>query len=245
MTTLSAHQFDQYSKEGFVVVRQMFEPEYIESLREESRRLWGSMDIDESSPRLQWRRRIDGGKTADRIDPIMDISPVVLATSRENRLMEPAGQLLHCVDARVFKAKLISKWPQTLGYEMHQDYCYWQPYTTASADCFVTVLLALDRFDAASGTVEFFPGRHDQRVPPPSNNPNDADESEIDLSTGVMVCLEPGDVVFFHGLVPHRSGPNKSEQNRESLFFTYVTPEHADIIDRYYTRRPVDFVGVQ
>jgi 2-aminoethylphosphonate dioxygenase len=245
MTTLSAQKIEQYSNEGFVVVRQMFEPEYVESLREESRRLWESIDIDESNPRLQWRWRIDGGKTTDRIDPILDISPAVLATSRGNRLMEPAGQLLHCEDPRVFKAKLISKWPQTLGYEMHQDYCYWQPYTKASADCFVTALLALDRFDEGSGAVEFFPRRHDQRVPPPRDNPNDADEREIDLATGVMVGLEPGDVVFFHGLVPHRSGPNKSEHNRESLFFTFVRPEHVDIIDRYYAGRPVDFVGTQ
>ncbi len=243
MTMLSAHQREQYVRDGFLIVRGSFGPNDVASLRKESGRLWESVVIEESSLRVQWRKRIDGRKTADRIDPILDISPIAVATARDKRLTRPVEDLLRCSQASVFKAKLISKWPQTCGYGMHQDFCYWQDYTTASPDCFVTVLLALDCFDPGSGTVEFFPGQHHHRLPAPPGNPKDADESRMDLSKGVLAQLDPGDIVFFHSLTPHRSGPNLSEFNRQALFFSYVTPECADITERYYTARPTDFMG--
>jgi 2-aminoethylphosphonate dioxygenase len=245
MTVLSNQQIEKYIKEGFLILRGLFGVDDIAMLRNESERLWSSVDIEESSPRVQWRKRIDGGKTADRIDPVLDISPIISATAWEQRLIGPVGELLRCAQPQVFKAKLISKWPGTCGYTMHQDFCYWQDYTAASPDDFVTVLLALDYFDTFSGTVEYFPGQHHNRIPSPPGNPNDVDESKMDVSNGVLVQLDPGDIVFFHGLAPHRSGPNLSELNRQSLFLTYVTPEHADITARYYAGRPADFIGAQ
>lgn len=245
MTALSAHQLEQYSKDGFLIVRGLFGTDDIASFRKECDRLWKEVDIEESSCRVQWRKGIDGRKIADRIDPILDISPIALATASDQRLIGPVEELLHGMQARIFKAKLISKWPQTCGYGMHQDFCYWQDYTTASPDCFVTALLALDYFDEVSGTVEFFPGQHHQRLPSARGNPKDADESRMDLSHGVLAQLDPGDMVFFHSLTPHRSGPNLSEFSRQSLFFSYITPEWADIAERYYATRPVDFMGAQ
>jgi ectoine hydroxylase-related dioxygenase (phytanoyl-CoA dioxygenase family) len=242
MSSLSAIQVEQYAKEGFLVVTKVFEPDYVDRLRIECNRLWQSVDIDESNRRIQWRKKIDGGQTADRIDPVLDISPVLLAAALEDRVTNPVSQLLPGSESEVFKGKVISKWPQTTGYAMHQDYCYWCDYTEAGPDRFVTALVALDRFDADSGTIEFFPGLHHRRIPPPLNNPNDTDEGQMDLSTGVLAFLDPGDVVFFHGLTPHRSGANLSNHNRESLFFTYVTAEFGDTTDRYYSGRPADFM---
>lgn len=244
MSMLSDSQLEHYRKEGFLIVRGVMEPEDLDLLHDECRRLWISVAIDESNRRIQWRMRLDGSKIADRIDPVLDISPPIRAVAKQRCLREPVEQLLRYSDTRVFKGKLISKWPQTAGYAMHQDYAYWCNYTEAEADFFVTALVALDRFDADSGTVEFFPSLHQQRIPPPSDNPNDVDENQIDLSTGILAVLEPGDVVFFHSLTPHRSGPNLSQDNRESIFFTYVTAQYSDTTDRYYSGRPADFLGI-
>jgi ectoine hydroxylase-related dioxygenase (phytanoyl-CoA dioxygenase family) len=80
-------------------------------------------------------------------------------------------------------------------------------------------------------------------LPIASENTRDIDERRVDLSAVVRTALQPGDVVFFHPLTPHRSGPNRSESNRESLFFTYVQPGHADLMERYYSARPQDFMS--
>ena len=238
-------QIEQYRREGFLVVRNLLEPDPLDELRVEYKRLWQSVDIDESNRRIQWRARLDGSKIADRIDPVLDISPVFLAVAQRKSIIEPVEQLLGCLETAVFKGKLISKWPQTAGYGMHQDYSYWCDFTEAAADCFVTVLLALDRCDADSGTVEFFPRLHHQRIPPPPDNLNDADETHIDLSTGTLTLLKPGDVVFFHSLTPHRSGPNLSQHSRRSLFLSFVTSEYSDSTQRYYSERPADFMGAK
>ena len=243
MTMLSFGQLEQYREEGFLVVRDVIDAEYLDSLRAECQRLWRSEVIEESNRRIQWRRRVDGSKVADRIDPVLDISPPLLALAEEVRLVELVGQLLRRSGTRVFKGKLISKWPQTTGYGLHQDYSYWCDFTEAKPDCFVTALIALDRFDDASGTVEFFPGIHHRCLLPPVENSRDTEENKIDLSTGILAVMEPGDVVFFHSLTPHRSGHNLSQHKRESIFFTYVTPEYSDITDRYYSGRPADFLG--
>jgi len=245
MNRLSDKQIEKYRKEGFLVVPDLIGSGHLDTLRIECKRLWQSVEVDESNLRIQWRMQLDGSKTADRIDPVLDISPVLLALAQGKRIIEPVEQLLHCSNPAIFKGKLISKWSQTNGYAMHQDYSYWRDFPEAAADCFVTALLALDRFDTDSGTVEFFPRLHHRRIPPPSGNPNDTDENQIDLSTGTLAVLEPGDVVFFHSLTPHRSGPNLSKHNRESVFLTYVTPEQGDITKRYYSDRPADFMGAR
>jgi hypothetical protein len=43
-------------------------------------------------------------------------------------------------------------------------------------------------------------------------------------------------------MTPHRSGPNLSPHNRQSLFFTYVTPGYDDLSRQYYAERPDDFM---
>jgi ectoine hydroxylase-related dioxygenase (phytanoyl-CoA dioxygenase family) len=245
MSRLSDEQIGQYWREGFLIVRNVIQPDHLDILRAECARLWQSVDITESNRRIQWRMRLDGGKTADRIDPVLDISPTFLAIAQGKSIIEPVAQLLRCSDAVVFKGKLISKWPQTAGYGMHQDYSYWRNYTEAAADCFLTALIAVDCFDADNGALEFFPRLHHQHIPPPSGNPNDADENHINLSTRALALMEPGDVAYFHSLTPHRSGPNRSRHSRQSLFLSFVTAEHDDMAERYYSGRPADFMGAK
>jgi ectoine hydroxylase len=245
MNALSTEQLQGYEKDGFLVVQRVFNASFVKKLRNESTRLWDLQEIDESNLRIQWRKRVDGRKIADRIDPILDISPLFTTTAHDHRITKLAGQLLHCPQPEIFKAKLISKWPQTTGYAMHQDFSYWPGLGNAAPGDFITALLALDRSDSESGAVEIFPGLQHARLAPPANNPDDVDEQKIDLRTGVQAILQPGDMVFFHGMAPHRSGPNLSPHNRQSLFFTYITPGYDDLSRSYYTSRADDFMEPQ
>ena len=245
MNALTAKQVASYAKQGFLVVRNIFSKPELVKLRDESARLWGLMQADESNRRIQWRKRVDGGKIADRIDPVLDLSPQFENAANDPRITRAAGQLLGCAQPEIFKSKLISKWPRTTGYALHQDYTYWPGLGNASPNDFVTALVALDRSEAESGALELFPGRQHGKLPPPADNPKDVDEKEVDAATGVRPNLDPGDVVFFHSMTPHRSGPNLSQHNRQSLFFTYVVPGHDELARRYYAERPDDFMEPQ
>jgi hypothetical protein len=243
MITLTPDQIDRYHRDGFVSLRAVFDQSTINRLRAECRRLWGQVAVVESNPRLQWRRTVEGGKTADRIDPVLDLSPLLRATVADLRLTTPVGQLLCCSGPELFKAKLISKWPGTAGYALHQDYLYWPGVESVAPSSFVTALLALDSAGPDSGPLELLPGLHGSVLPVAPENIRDIDERRVDRSAVVRTALQPGDVVFFHPLTPHRSGPNRSESNRESLFFTYVQPGHTDLMERYYSARPQDFMS--
>lgn len=228
---LSREQADSYRRDGYVIVKGLFDATTIASMTRECDRLWASLPATRDNPRVQWRGLLTGGEIADRIDPVLDVSPLFNALANEGRLLEVAADTLDGT-AAVFKCKLITKRPGTLGYKMHQDYPYWE-FLGAPAEDFVNVLVAFDRFDAASGTPEVFPGLHHQRIPPPPDAPYDTDETLVDTSRGVLIGLEPGDVALFHSLAPHRSAHNRGQHDRRGLFLTYVPSRNESLRERY------------
>lgn len=228
---LSREQEDSYWRDGYVIVKRLFDATTIASMTRECDRLWTSVPATRDNPRVQWRGLLAGGEIADRIDPVLDVSPLLNALANESHLREVAADALDGT-AVVFKCKLITKRPGTLGYMMHQDYPYWE-FLGAPAEDFVNVLVAFDRFDAANGATEVFPGLHRERIPSPPDAPYDADETLVDTSRGVLIELEPGDVALFHSMTPHRSAPNRGQHDRRGLFLTYVPSRHEGLQERY------------
>lgn len=51
------------------------------------------------------------------------------------------------------------------------------------------------------------------------------------------VELRAGETLFFHALTPHRSGPNRSPQDRRALYPTYNRRSEGDLRDEYYAER--------
>jgi ectoine hydroxylase-related dioxygenase (phytanoyl-CoA dioxygenase family) len=234
---LTPNQIGEYRRTGFLTLRGICSLKEIRSWQEECRRLWDSVETNEDNPRLQWRDRADGTRVADRIDPLLDISPVFDALARDQRFVRAAADVLDA-DPEVFKAKLISKWPGTAGYKMHQDYRYWSFVGDVPFEDFVTVLIPIDPFDAESGATEMFPGYHDRFLDGLPDERRDVDESKMRLRDGVVLTLSPGDIALFSATIPHRSGTNRSKNNRESLFITYVRSGHGDLYARYYEKGP-------
>ncbi len=68
----------------------------------------------------------DGRKVVERIDPVIDVSALFNDVLQDNRILEPLRQMFG-EDPVLFKDKLIFKVPGMRGYEMHQDYAWWQP----------------------------------------------------------------------------------------------------------------------
>lgn len=226
---------EAYWRDGYVIVKGLFDPQESRAWTDESDRLWASVPTDRGSARVLWRGRVDGGEIADRIDPVLDISPVFEALARDPRLVAAASRLLDGT-AIPFRSKLITKRPGTLGYGLHQDYPYWEPFGLP-ADNYLNVLVAFDTFDGTSGALEVFPGLHRARIPGPPGAPLDADESLVDLRRGLLLVLEPGDVALSHSLTPHRSGPNRGTSPRRGLFLTYVPSRYPELQDRYERER--------
>lgn len=231
---LSEPQLADYHRNGFVVVSGLFSREEARGWQEECVRIWEDADVGES--RVQWRTHNGGRPIADRLDPVIDVSPVFDALAHDGRILEAVEAALGG-RAQLFKDKLITKRPGTDGYGLHQDYPYYA-FTGLEPDALVSVQVSIDAADEANGALEVFPGLHHERLAAPPDEPRDVDASAVDLGRGHVVRTEPGDLLLFHSLVPHQSDANTSGQSRRALYLTYARTDDEGVYDRYYASRP-------
>jgi 2-aminoethylphosphonate dioxygenase len=227
----------RFWREGYVLLSGGFESSEIAAWRAESDRLWAGLAADPDDPRVQWRGHAVLGQVRDRIDPLIDISPLFAELACDQRLVAPVRAVLRA-EPVLMKAKLIAKRPGTAGYTLHQDFPYWAPLGIP-ADDLVTLLVSVDRATAENGAVEVFPRLHHAPIPADPDQPLDADETRVDSRDAILAEVEAGGLLLFHSLTPHRSGPNRSPTNRRALFFTYTTTAHGSVYHRYHQHQRV------
>ncbi len=227
---LSQEHVSRYWAEGFVAVRGVFSGSEALVWRDECDRLWAADSSYGMDSRIQWRGHTTKGAVVDRFDPVIDISPVFHRLAHDDRLLDAARSVLGS-EVAVVKDKLITKRPGTMGYGMHQDFPYWASFGIP-ADAIVTAQISIDAAGRENGAIEVFPGLHRRQLEAPPEEPRDVDESKMDLSQGRVVESQPGDILLFHSLVPHRSAPNTSLQSRRAFFVTYTSHVSGDVYER-------------
>jgi ectoine hydroxylase-related dioxygenase (phytanoyl-CoA dioxygenase family) len=230
---LTAEQVAAYDRDGFLIVRNVFDREEIAALAAEAETLVQRKElIDTQNIRCRWSDHATTGEcTFDCFDPVIDIGPVCRFFAYDERILSPLRQLYRD-EAFLFKDKLIFKRPGVKGYQLHQDYIGWPEFP----ESFVTVIVAIDPTEAENGATEVFPGYHRQGYLSPKDGeyhqlPLDA----VDESTGVMLELQPGDIAVFSGFTPHRSAPNGSDRWRRQLYLSYnAARDGGDQRDAHY-----------
>ena len=230
--SLSPQQISDYHRDGFITVPGVFAHE-AQALQSEAERLMSLTALmDSNNIRCRWQDHAETGECRfDCFDPVIDLSPVCERIARSPLLSEMATQL-YGEPAHLFKDKLIFKPPGAKGYQMHQDFISWEGFP----ESFLTAIVAIDPSDAASGATEVFPGYHQQGYLSPRDGMyHHLEEEKVDLTQGVTLDLQPGDVAFFSGFTPHRSGPNRSEHSRRLLYLSFnAARDGGDIRSAHY-----------
>jgi ectoine hydroxylase-related dioxygenase (phytanoyl-CoA dioxygenase family) len=218
-TDLFEETVAKYDRDGFVILKGVFDADEMAALGAEADTLLTRTElIDTQNIRCRWQNHVESGEcTFDCFDPVIDIGPVCRYFAYDRRIVEPLRAIFRD-EAHLFKDKLIFKRPGMTGYDLHQDYISWPEFP----ESFVTVLVAIDATSAENGATEVFPGYHRHGYLSPRDGdyhplPLDA----IDLSTGLLLELEPGDVAIFGGFTPHRSAPNRTNVARRQLYLSY------------------------
>jgi hypothetical protein len=202
-----------------VTLREVFSAEEMNALRNEAERLFARSDlIDSDNIRCRWQNQVDTGECRfDCFDPVIDLSPAFEKLARDGRILA-AVSALYGERACLFKDKLIFKPPGAAGYALHQDYISWESFP----ESFVTVIVALDPADATNGATEVFPGYHQLGcISPRDGMYHELTAGQVDLSKGVSLDLDPGDMAVFSGFTPHRSAPNRSDHWRRLAYLSY------------------------
>ena len=223
----------QYWSDGFVVLKSPFTKEEVNTWKCEASRLWALPGLlDDLNLRTEYRRDVSGTFVLDRLDPVLDVSKIFLQLILDKRL----GFALKAIlggPAVPLKCKLIRKDPLVNGYLPHQDFRYWQ-WLNIPPDHLCSVAISFNRSTPESGGIEIFPGLHHRLLASPPDRPDDDfDFSKIDATRGIVPCLDPGDMLVFHSLAPHKSGPNTSDAPRTILLPSYATGAHARLYTRY------------
>lgn len=146
--------------------------------------------------------------------------------SRSPRIVNRMEQLLGG-EVYHYHTKMMLKEPRVGGaWEWHQDFGYWYhngclfPYL---ASC----LIAVDRATRENGCLQVLVGSHNMgRVD--HGKTGDQTGADMEIVTAALERLElayieaePGDALFFHCNLLHRSDQNRSERPRWSLICCY------------------------
>lgn len=146
--------------------------------------------------------------------------------ARSERIVTGTQLLLEGQPAH-FHSKLMQKEPKVGGaWEWHQDYGYWYrdgflfPYM-------LSVLTALTSATKENGCLQVIKGSHKLgRVNHEFTGEQvGADQERVDVALQrmelVYVEMQPGDTLFFHSNILHRSDRNNSSEPRWSLISAY------------------------
>ena len=216
---LTGEQLRQYETEGFVVLRNLFSAEEMDELRGEADRLLVDHRdlISLANLRCRFMPHYQTGEQLFEVfDPVNDLSPVCERFTADRRILG-AVESIYGERAALFKEKLIFKPAGALGYPLHQDIpqC-WCGFPKS----FLTVLIPIDPSSEENGCTEVFSGYHHGFL---SNDPHAYmfPDDAVDSARRTKLVLDPGDVAIFHGLTPHRSDPNRSNEMRRVLYVSY------------------------
>lgn len=219
---LSEQEVAAFNKDGYVISRQFFSQPEIEKLH---RVAIGDQVIRQNALDLNDQT---GKKTKLTLwfNPGEDIYSLMI---RSNRMVNSVAKLLDS-DSPVchFHTKLMQKEPKVGGaWEWHQDYGYWYKNQFLFPDQLVSVMIALTEATKNNGCLQVIKGSHKLgRVNHGfSGEQVGADMVMVDHALKTMehvyVELEPGDAVFFHSNILHRSEANTSDRPRWSIISCY------------------------
>jgi ectoine hydroxylase-related dioxygenase (phytanoyl-CoA dioxygenase family) len=91
--------------------------------------------------------------------------------------------------------------------------------------------------------LSFHLGCHRAIQPSPKDAPRDVDPAALAGAREIELQLDPGALILFHPLTPHRSGPNLTQTTRRLIYFTYITERLAWLRDDYYRRRSEELLS--
>lgn len=148
---------------------------------------------------------------------------------RSERMVNGASKLLES-DSPVchFHTKLMQKEPRVGGaWEWHQDYGYWYKNQFLFPDQLLSIMIALTPANKENGCLQVIKGSHKMgRI----NHGFAGEQVGADMvmvnhalssMEHVHVNLEPGDALFFHSNLLHRSEANLSDKPRWSIISCY------------------------
>ncbi len=241
MSALTASEVQDFHRDGFVVSRGLFDAEEIDLLRRAAKE---DKKLDENA-----FGRADGEGGQVRLSlwnhPGAGIYGMI---ARCRRMVDSAAALLGG-EVYHYHSKMIMKDARVGGaWTWHQDYGYWyQNGVLFPLMC--SAFVAVDAATRENGCLQVIPGSHlmgriEHQL---SGDQAGADMERVTellkLTPQHYVEMQPGDTVFFHCNLLHRSDRNNSEHPRWSMICCYNAARNNPYKESHHPRyTPLDVV---
>jgi ectoine hydroxylase len=240
--SVTDNQIQDFHRDGYLIVRNLFDAEEIDILRTTARADSAmtdhARDIEDASGKVSkltlWNHPGDD---------------VFGLASRCRRVVDTAEALL---DDEVYHyhSKLSIKEPHVGGaWEWHQDYGYWYDNGCLFPDM-LSCMTALDPATRENGCMQVLKGSHkagriEHGVEGEQSGADLKRVNELSEVLDLVYCeMNPGDALFFHGNTLHCSAPNESDDPRWVLISCYNArsnnPTNADQHPQYTPLDKVD-----
>jgi len=218
---LSEDQIRTFQRDGYIVARALFD-------KQEADILCRTAKADAAFKKHAYDLKDGEGGTAKLVLWNRAGEDLYGTVARCHRVVDAMEQLLG-EEVYHYHSKMSIKEPLTGGaWAWHQDYGYWYQNGCLFPDM-ASVFIAVDPNTRENGCMQVLKGSHlmgriehgrygDQTGADPERTDQAMKVLEL-----VYVELDPGDALFFHSNLLHRSDQNKSPNPRWSLLCCYNT----------------------
>lgn len=219
---LTPEQIKAYHKDGYVIVKNFCS-------KAETDKLYSTALADSAMSKNALDLNDQSGKTTKLSLWFTPGNDVFGYLTRSQKMVNTVAQLL---DSKAsvchFHSKLMQKEPRVGGaWEWHQNYGYWYKNGFMFPDQLLSVMVALTAANKENGCLQVIKGSHKmgrvnhgfvgEQVGADMVMVNNA----LQTMELVYVELEPGDALFFHSNILHRSEANLSDHPRWSIISCY------------------------
>ncbi|MFC7156948.1 phytanoyl-CoA dioxygenase family protein [Halomarina halobia] len=244
--SLTDEQFEQYQREGYVVVENVLTADEVERVR---RRLddyvTGEREERQFGRMLEPAAEEDGFEFDRPGDPVRKFEGVGMVREDDvfrevafhDGVVEAVTQL-QGPNLKLLRSAAMLK-PPGVGSEkkFHQDAAY---YPIRPMD-HVTVWIALDEATTENGCMQVVPAAHTDGLLRHEELEYETDIALAGSDYGerdtVALPMGPGDALFQHCLLPHYTAPNESERWRRAFIVAYMRAR-----SRFTTEDPPEWV---
>lgn len=240
---VSVDQYIAYHRDGFIIVRGLVPQKEVEEIRRHTEDLmYGRIAIEGVEPPSPGLSKAQKAQHFLRIHMLHRKHELHERYLLQPRILDVLEALIG-PDVLALQTMLFLKPPGREGQGFHQDSYYIPTYP----DTLIGAWLAVDRADEKNGCVWVIPGSHHEPVYPDKHKigQNHTDGSIRGLSViegasatdealnglapiaakykgqEMPAVMDPGDVMFFHGHVLHRSHENKTPDRFRRAFVSH------------------------
>jgi ectoine hydroxylase len=231
---LSESHRAEFQRDGYLIIKQLFDTEEIDLLGKIARA------DRELAGEAANRRDGDGGVIRLSVRNALE-RDIYSAFVRCRRIVDTIERLLEG-EVYHYHHKMIFKEPREGGaWEWHQDYGYWYENGCLFPDL-ASCMVAVDRATRSNGCLQVLKGSHQmgRLNHGPIGDQTGADPERVEVALArldhVYCELEPGDALFFHSNLLHRSDRNSSDQPRWALICCYNAARNDPYKDSHHPR---------